>query len=639
MPPKEREKDVDYDEKQAENNMEMHMPGYHFNGPGTNLRDRLTERGGYERGHDDQPINKVDNIAFRHDFYYTSPNPLVQIRGDEEMIKDLEALPSKEKGISATTSLLLIALKKSQGELLLKLGGGATKEQQEEFDRVVPSIEKAVTIVRGLGKRDNELTDFLLDSIEQGKDITKGPDEEDFYKVYKKSVKKAISKKEIHYNQLISDPYITDKDKNEFVSTYENTIGDDEIDENGKFNDIKDTAIDSGMNKNMSGIIDKIHHYITGESDVPLVRVGALPKTETTPKTDDMGDEVRKQLIKDRKALIAKIRKKFRSASNDKELNEAIGYARQNGFDELSPEVQRFGKAYHKRMTEPPIGGADPNALEKRYENVIDIIGEPTDSSEGESPPPARGGESHPPVPVDEPINQPPPVRGGGGRFTPPEPVDEPINQPPPARGGGGGGGGRFIVEPINQSQPVIKPSVTTEQVNGNLRIEGMIAGADFVPTLDDEQYEIQQVDEFNVFQSGITQNMTMENPIFVDNLITQYREFTDAPVSNFIDEMQEKLLTIETKLPKGYRSRTLPLTSEHDMTSAKSREPTQFFAVQELTTGKANTQIYYNDFSDKYIPQMYPMYADPDTFQLKDYNTYALDQPRFQSTLSEAYY
>ena len=67
----------------------FHWPGYHYMGPGTNLKKRLA------RG--DKGINRLDNIAMHHDIDHSKAKNLrAKHAADRKMIRAIEKLPGKK---------------------------------------------------------------------------------------------------------------------------------------------------------------------------------------------------------------------------------------------------------------------------------------------------------------------------------------------------------------------------------------------------------------------------------------------------------------------------------------------------------------------------------------------------------------
>jgi len=70
---------------------EMHLPGMHFAGPGTNLNKRLMPNGEYHNW--SKPVDRVDEAAYHHDLAYQqfSDTPNRNI-ADKAMLKQMDAI-------------------------------------------------------------------------------------------------------------------------------------------------------------------------------------------------------------------------------------------------------------------------------------------------------------------------------------------------------------------------------------------------------------------------------------------------------------------------------------------------------------------------------------------------------------------
>ena len=69
---------------------EFHIPGMNFCGPGTNLNSRL-ENDGKTPKFDSRPVDRVDEIALRHDLFYGEHKGAeLRCHADKEMIEELK---------------------------------------------------------------------------------------------------------------------------------------------------------------------------------------------------------------------------------------------------------------------------------------------------------------------------------------------------------------------------------------------------------------------------------------------------------------------------------------------------------------------------------------------------------------------
>ena len=84
---------------------ELHWPGYQFMGPGTKLKKRLAKE---QRG-----INRLDNIAMRHDIDYSKAKNLQdKHKADQKMINAITKLPGKKTWTEAIVKKIMQAKKR-----------------------------------------------------------------------------------------------------------------------------------------------------------------------------------------------------------------------------------------------------------------------------------------------------------------------------------------------------------------------------------------------------------------------------------------------------------------------------------------------------------------------------------------------
>ncbi|ESO87444.1 hypothetical protein LOTGIDRAFT_235104 [Lottia gigantea] len=77
---------------------EKHLPGHNYTGPGTRLDLRLDENDNPKPG--EEPVNKVDATALKHDILYRNKDITFRHHADKQMIDELENIPNptfKEK--------------------------------------------------------------------------------------------------------------------------------------------------------------------------------------------------------------------------------------------------------------------------------------------------------------------------------------------------------------------------------------------------------------------------------------------------------------------------------------------------------------------------------------------------------------
>ena len=72
---------------------EIHIPGMNYIGPGTNLEERLNPDGTWK--YSNEPANRVDEIALRHDRVYADERTTTAARSEADrlMIDELNAIP------------------------------------------------------------------------------------------------------------------------------------------------------------------------------------------------------------------------------------------------------------------------------------------------------------------------------------------------------------------------------------------------------------------------------------------------------------------------------------------------------------------------------------------------------------------
>ncbi|ESP02296.1 hypothetical protein LOTGIDRAFT_172175 [Lottia gigantea] len=77
---------------------EKHLPGHNYTGPGTRLDLRLDENDNPKPG--EEPVNRVDAAALKHDKLYRNKDVTFRHQADKQMIDELENIPNptfKEK--------------------------------------------------------------------------------------------------------------------------------------------------------------------------------------------------------------------------------------------------------------------------------------------------------------------------------------------------------------------------------------------------------------------------------------------------------------------------------------------------------------------------------------------------------------
>ncbi|ESO99511.1 hypothetical protein LOTGIDRAFT_158602 [Lottia gigantea] len=97
---------------------EKHLPGHNYTGPGTRLDLRLDENDNPKPG--EEPVNRVDAAALKHDILYRNKDITFRHQADKQMIDELENIPNpifKEKLQRA----LIIKLLKAKLKLVDKI--------------------------------------------------------------------------------------------------------------------------------------------------------------------------------------------------------------------------------------------------------------------------------------------------------------------------------------------------------------------------------------------------------------------------------------------------------------------------------------------------------------------------------------
>ena len=80
---------------------ELHLPGHHFAGPGTDLGRRLRRDLRRWRS-SSRPVNAVDRAAFRHDVAYlrAGADHAARARADLALLDEVELLLARRKGVT-----------------------------------------------------------------------------------------------------------------------------------------------------------------------------------------------------------------------------------------------------------------------------------------------------------------------------------------------------------------------------------------------------------------------------------------------------------------------------------------------------------------------------------------------------------
>lgn len=120
---------------------ELHLPGYSYCGPGTNLKQR------FARG--DKPINKLDSYCKEHDIEYSKFSDLQNRHRADKVLEDRawEQVKSKDSSFGEKTAAWFVT---NTMKAKRKLGMGA-KRLKPFKSYIVPDIRKQVKLHRGEG--------------------------------------------------------------------------------------------------------------------------------------------------------------------------------------------------------------------------------------------------------------------------------------------------------------------------------------------------------------------------------------------------------------------------------------------------------------------------------------------------------
>jgi hypothetical protein len=102
---------------------EKHFPGARYLGPGTNLSERL-EADGVTPKPGNEPVDRVDEAAWRHDIAYTlNPDLRSRVRADRVMIESLMHIqnPTCRERMERFFAIPILAIKYCFESLFLKL--------------------------------------------------------------------------------------------------------------------------------------------------------------------------------------------------------------------------------------------------------------------------------------------------------------------------------------------------------------------------------------------------------------------------------------------------------------------------------------------------------------------------------------
>ena len=116
---------------------ELHIPGYNYAGPGTNLTGRLSGALGDDKR---KPVNTLDYLTLLHDILYTSTKPSIRYEADRILLKDIKAVEA--------------SLPKAAVKAVFETKGLMTGQPQNLTDDDKKFVAKAIDIWKGFSKDD-----------------------------------------------------------------------------------------------------------------------------------------------------------------------------------------------------------------------------------------------------------------------------------------------------------------------------------------------------------------------------------------------------------------------------------------------------------------------------------------------------
>ncbi|ESO85888.1 hypothetical protein LOTGIDRAFT_167642 [Lottia gigantea] len=103
-----------------------HLPGHNYTGPGTRLDLRLDQNDRPKPG--EEPVNRVDAAALKHDILYRNKDITSRHEADTQMIIELENIPNPTFKERIQRALIIKLLKAK-----IKMGMGIADEIHKEF--------------------------------------------------------------------------------------------------------------------------------------------------------------------------------------------------------------------------------------------------------------------------------------------------------------------------------------------------------------------------------------------------------------------------------------------------------------------------------------------------------------------------
>ena len=103
--------------------LEFHIPGMNFCGPGTDLQARLEDDGKTPKL-SSQPVDRVDEISLRHDLFYEKhKNAAMRCQAVKEMIDELKLIrdPTWRERVERAIAIFCLTIKRFVVLLFLRL--------------------------------------------------------------------------------------------------------------------------------------------------------------------------------------------------------------------------------------------------------------------------------------------------------------------------------------------------------------------------------------------------------------------------------------------------------------------------------------------------------------------------------------
>ncbi|ESO92996.1 hypothetical protein LOTGIDRAFT_162020 [Lottia gigantea] len=182
---------------------EKHLPGHNYTGPGTRLDLRLDENDIPKPG--EEPVNRVDAAALKHDILYRNKDVTFRHQADKQMIDELENIPNptfKEKLQRA----LIIKLMKAK----LKLD--TLKQQLTALDtKITDELEKEVGVIKNF--LQNKFRDDMKNYIKEQVNLLVSRIHDDFLTQEKKlsKLEAIVTDKSYYFNLPFESDTVFDR--------------------------------------------------------------------------------------------------------------------------------------------------------------------------------------------------------------------------------------------------------------------------------------------------------------------------------------------------------------------------------------------------------------------------------------------